>query len=87
MIVDGRPITIRSEQQQKLYDDIKRGRCTRCHKAGHYRAQCPDKTPQKWEGRFDSQKAQYWVRGPCQMARKSVRRPGRVINTPSLRVP
>jgi hypothetical protein len=36
MIVDGRPIS--SEQQQKLYDDIKKGRCTRCHKTGHYRA-------------------------------------------------
>jgi hypothetical protein len=59
MIVDGRPIS--SEQQQRLYDDIKKGRCTRCHKSGHYRAQCPDKTPQKWEGRFDSQKTQYWV--------------------------
>jgi hypothetical protein len=39
-----------------LYDDIKHDRCTRCHKKGHF-----PRTPQKWEQRFDSQKANYWV--------------------------
>ena len=28
----------RISPQRKLYDDIKKGRCTRCHKTGHYRA-------------------------------------------------
>jgi hypothetical protein len=32
-IVDGNKIA--SEAQRQLYDDIKRGNCTRCHKGGH----------------------------------------------------
>lgn len=31
--VDGNKIA--SETQRQLYDDIKRGNCTRCHKGGH----------------------------------------------------
>jgi hypothetical protein len=54
-------VSISSEQQQALYDDIKHDRCTRCHKKGHLRRNCPDTTPQKWEQRFDSQKSNYWV--------------------------
>jgi hypothetical protein len=46
----------------KYYMTIsKNDRCTRCHKKGHLRRNCPDTTPQKWEQRFDSQKANYWV--------------------------
>ncbi len=32
-VVDGNKIA--SEAQRQLYDDIKRGNCTRCHKGGH----------------------------------------------------
>jgi hypothetical protein len=58
-MVNGKAIS--SEQQQALYDDIKNDRCTRCHKKGRLRRNCPDTTPQKWEQRFDAQKANYWV--------------------------
>jgi hypothetical protein len=33
--VDGNKIA--SDTQRQLYDDIKRGNCTRCHKDGHIR--------------------------------------------------
>jgi hypothetical protein len=59
MTFNGKPIN--SEQQRTLYDDIKNDRCTRCHQKGHVRRNCPDTTPHKWEQRFDSQKANYWV--------------------------
>jgi hypothetical protein len=59
MTFNGKPIS--SEQQRTLYDDIKNDRCTRCHQKGHLRRNCPDTTPHRWEQRFDSQKANYWV--------------------------
>ncbi len=50
---------IASEAQRQLYDDIKRGQCTRCHKGGHVRRDC--KEPQeKWEEKFDKEKEKYW---------------------------
>ncbi len=45
-VVDGN--TIASESQRQLYDDIKRGNCTRCHKGGHIRKDCKDPKA-KWE--------------------------------------
>jgi hypothetical protein len=55
--VEGKKIA--SEAQRQLYDDIKRGQCTRCHKGGHVRRDC--KEPQeKWEEKFDKEKEKYW---------------------------
>jgi hypothetical protein len=57
-VVDGNKIA--SESQRQLYDDIKRGNCTRCHKGGHIRKDC--KNPKaKWEDKFNKEKAQYWT--------------------------
>ncbi len=56
-VVEGKKIA--SEAQRQLYDDIKRGQCTRCHKGGHVRRDC--KEPQeKWEEKFDKEKEKYW---------------------------
>ena len=52
-IVDGNKIA--SESQRQLYDDIKRGNCTRCHKGGHIRKDCKDPKA-KWEENFDKEK-------------------------------
>jgi hypothetical protein len=54
--VDGNKIA--SEAQRQLYDDIKRGNCTRCHKGGHIRKTCK-KPAAKWEDKFDKEKGQY----------------------------
>jgi hypothetical protein len=54
--IDGNKIT--SEAQRQLYDGIKRGNCTRCHKGGHIRKDCRDPKA-KWEDKFDKEKAQY----------------------------
>jgi hypothetical protein len=56
-VVDGKKIA--SEAQRQLYDDIKRGQCTRCHKGGHVRRDCKD-PPEKWEEKFDKEKEKYW---------------------------
>jgi hypothetical protein len=55
--VDGN--TIASEAQRQLYDDIKRGNCTRCHKGSHIRRDCKDPKA-KWEEKFDKEKEKYW---------------------------
>jgi hypothetical protein len=47
-----------SEAQRQLYDDIKRGNCTRCHKGGHVRRDCKDPKA-KWEEKFDKEKEKY----------------------------
>jgi hypothetical protein len=57
-MVDGNKIA--SEAQRQLYDDIKRGNCTRCHKGGHIRKDCKDPKA-KWEDTFDKEKSQYWT--------------------------
>jgi hypothetical protein len=54
--VDGNKIA--SESQRQLYDDIKLGHCTQCHKGGHIRKDCKDPKA-KWEDKFDKEKAQY----------------------------
>jgi hypothetical protein len=41
-LVDGNKIA--SEAQRQLYDDIKRGTCTRCHKSGHVRRDCKNQS-------------------------------------------
>jgi hypothetical protein len=56
-IVDGNKIA--SEAQRQLYDDIKRGNCTRCHKDGHIRKDCKEPKA-KWVEKFDKEKGQYW---------------------------
>ncbi len=56
--VDGKKIA--SEAQRQLYDDIKRGNCTRCHKGGHIRKDCTEPKA-KWEDKFDKEKTQYWT--------------------------
>jgi hypothetical protein len=56
-LVDGNKIA--SEVQRQLYDDIKRGYCTRCHKGGHIRKDCKEPKT-KWEEKFDKEKIQYW---------------------------
>ena len=56
-MVDGNKIA--SEAQRQLYDDIKRGNCTRCHKGGHIRRDCKDPKA-KWEEKFDKEKEKYW---------------------------
>jgi hypothetical protein len=53
--VDGKKIA--SESQRQLYDDLKRGNCTRCHKGGHIRKDCLEPKA-KWEDKFD--KEHYW---------------------------
>jgi hypothetical protein len=56
-VVEGKKIA--SEAQRQLYDDIKRGQCTRCHKGGHVRRDCKE-PPEKWEDKFDKEKEKYW---------------------------
>jgi hypothetical protein len=51
--VDGKKIA--SESQRQLYDDLKRGNCTRCHKGGHIRKDCTEPKA-KWEDKFDKEK-------------------------------
>jgi hypothetical protein len=57
----GKPIS--SKAQQQLYNDIKNGNCTRCHKAGHWRGspKCDVKTPHSWEPKSDEKKAGHWT--------------------------
>jgi transposase InsO family protein len=57
-IVDGKKIA--SEAQRQLYDDVKRGQCTRCHKGDHNRKDCKDPKA-KWEDKFDKEGTQYWA--------------------------
>jgi hypothetical protein len=57
-MVDGKRIA--SESQRQLYDDLKRGNCTRCHKGGHIRKDCTA-PKEKWEDKFDKEKSQYWT--------------------------
>ncbi len=57
-VVDGKKIA--SEAQRQLYDDVKRGNCTRCHKGDHNRKDCKDPKA-KWEDRFDKEGTQYWA--------------------------
>ena len=57
-VVDGHKIA--SEFQRQLYDDVKRGNCTRCHKGGHNRTDCKEPKA-KWEDKFDKEKTQYWA--------------------------
>jgi hypothetical protein len=56
-LVDGNKIA--SEAQRQLYDDIKRGNYTRCHKGGHIRKDCKEPKT-KWEEKFDKEKLKYW---------------------------
>jgi hypothetical protein len=56
--VDGKKIA--SESQRQLYDDLKRGNCTRCHKGGHILKDCTEPKA-KWEDKFDKEKTQYWT--------------------------
>jgi hypothetical protein len=60
---------ISNETQQKLYDDIKHNRCTRCHLSGHFRANCT-KPVKAFEKAFDTQKAKYW-QGLCHWQQKA----------------
>ena len=55
--------SISNKAQQQLYDDIKNGNCTRCHKSGHWRGspKCEVKTPHKWETKLDDKKMGYWT--------------------------
>ncbi len=55
--MDGNKIA--SEAQRQLYDDIKRGNCTRCHKGGHIRKYCQEPKVKR-EEKFDKEKIQYW---------------------------
>jgi hypothetical protein len=57
-IVDGHKIA--SEAQRQLFDDVKRGNCSRCHKGGHNRKDCKEPKA-KWEDKFDKEKLQYWT--------------------------
>jgi hypothetical protein len=57
-VVDGKKIA--SEAQRQLYDDVKRGNCTRCHKGDHNRKDCKDPKA-KWEDKFDKEGTQYWA--------------------------
>jgi hypothetical protein len=56
--VDGKKIA--SEFQRQLFDDIKWGNCSRCHKGGHNRKDCKDPKA-KWEEKFDKEKLTYWT--------------------------
>jgi hypothetical protein len=55
---DGKKIS--SEFQRQLFDDIKRGNFSRCHKGGHNRKDCKDPKA-KWEEMFDKEKLLYWT--------------------------
>ena len=57
-VVDGKKIA--SEFQRQLFDDIKRGNCSRCHKGGHNRKDCKEPKA-KWEEKFDKEKLSYWT--------------------------
>ncbi len=56
--VDGNKIA--SEAQRQLFDDVKRGNCSRCHKGGHNRKDCKEPKA-KWEDKFDKEQSQYWT--------------------------
>jgi hypothetical protein len=58
-VVDGHKIA--SEAQRQLFDDAKRGNCSRCHKGGHNRKDCKEPKA-KWEDKFDKEKLQYRAR-------------------------
>jgi hypothetical protein len=61
-VVDGNKIA--SEAQRQLYDDVKRGHCTCCHKGGHIRKDCTEpkaKWDDKFDDKFDKEKTQYWT--------------------------
>ena len=57
-VFDGKKIA--SEFQRQLFDDIKRGNCSRCHKGGHNRRDCKDPKA-RWEEKFDKEKTAYWT--------------------------
>ena len=57
-VVDGKKIA--SDFQRQLFDDIKRGNCSRCHKGGHNRKDCKEPKA-KWEEKFDKEKLLYWT--------------------------
>jgi hypothetical protein len=52
-VVDGNKIA--SEAQRQLYDDVKRGNCSRCHKGGHNRKDCKEPRA-KWQQKSVEQK-------------------------------
>jgi hypothetical protein len=83
--VDGKKIA--SEAQRQLYDDIKRGNCTRCHKGGHIRKDCTEPKA-KWEEKFDKEKSQYWasVLTWQQKATEQHARPKAATHPPTLHV-
>ncbi len=56
--MDGHKIA--SEAQRQLYDDVKCGNCTRCHKRGHNRKDCKEPKA-KWKEKFDKEKLLYWT--------------------------
>jgi hypothetical protein len=56
--VDGNKIA--SEAQRQLFDDVKRGNCSRCHKGGHNCKDCKEPKA-KWEDKFDKEQSQYWT--------------------------
>jgi hypothetical protein len=57
-VVDGNKIA--SEAQRLLYDDVKRGSCTRCHKDDHIGKDCKEPKA-NWEDKFDKEKSQHWT--------------------------
>jgi hypothetical protein len=61
---------IASEAQRQLFDDVKRGNCTRCHKGGHNRKDCKEPKA-KWEEKFDKEKLLYWTSVPKWQQRAS----------------
>jgi hypothetical protein len=58
VVADGKKIA--SEFQRQLFDDIKRGNCSRYHKGGHNRKDCKEPKA-KWEEKFDKEKLFYWT--------------------------
>ncbi len=64
-VVDGNKIA--SESQRQLFDDVKRGDYSRCHKGGHNRKDCKEPKA-KWEDKFDKEQGQYWTSVRPQMA-------------------
>jgi hypothetical protein len=57
-VVDGNKIA--SKSQRQIFDDVKRGNCSRCHKGGHNRKDCKEPKA-KWEDKFDKEQGQYWT--------------------------
>ncbi len=82
-VVDGKKIA--SEFQRQLFDDIKRGNCSRCHKGGYNRKNCKDPKA-KWEEKLDKERLAYWA-SVLKWQQRAAQQKGTGANTPATTKP